>query len=812
MARKKSRPRPPEPAVEKPTPPRSSRVRVLAVLAGVAAYFVAFYGCEMPSLSGAADGAFRRGLLLTYLLLPDELAAGWFGSPPELAIADRLRVLAIAGTILAWAAAAGWLLMRLARADRGLSRLETFVFSTAVGLSAVSTYALLVGLCGLIRNRLVFAVPGVLTVAGAGAVYVLARAGRSRPNGHCLQASSGTRRAEPKGDQWLSVRWLWLAAPFALAIVLGGMLPPVEFDVREYHLQVPKEFYQQGYVGFLPHNVYGNMPMGTEMLSLAAMSLAGGWWLGALAGKTVIALFAPLTALALFAAGRRFFSVGAGVVAAVVYLSIPWIARVSSLGLVEGASACYLFLAVYAVLLGNGVRSPFPADETRPADVPGGKMLLTPFLLGGYLAGGAVACKYPALVFVVAPLALWILLSTLGRREASASGAARTGNLAWKPCGVFLLAAAVGCGAWLGKNWAYTGNPSYPLLYGVFGDRTDTWTPAKNAQWNRVHRPHDFSPSTLAADLARVGLRSEWLSPLVMPLAALAMLVRRRRRLVFGLAGYFALVVVAWWLLTHRIDRFWIPALPLVSLLAGAGADWSRDRLWRRALVGLLAFTAVSSFPTVTSVGAGYTRYFVSLDRLREDPERVDAWHRYLNEHAADGRVLVVGDAQVFDLEMPILYSTCFDDSKFEQWVEGRTPEQVRAAMAREGITHVFVHWGEIARYRRPGNYGFTDFVEPVVFQRLVAEGVLEPLPPMEDHPGRCYRVLGAAREGVRRVGRGKRPTRREASRGIEALTVMMRAWWAHVVGHVSNVSFGCGHVGNVPHVGTKGPRKGAKD
>ncbi len=29
----------------------------------------------------------------------------------------------------------------------------------------------------------------------------------------------------------------------------------------------------------------------------------------------------------------------------------------------------------------------------------------------------------------------------------------------------------------------------------------------------------------------------------------------------------------------------------------------------------------------------------------------------------------------------------------------------------------------------------------------------------------------------------------------------MMRAWCAHVVGHVSNVPLGCGHVGNVPHL-----------
>ena len=83
--------------------------------------------------------------------------------------------------------------------------------------------------------------------------------------------------------------------PFALMILLGGMLPPIDFDVREYHLQAPKEFYQQGRIGFLPHNVYANMPLGTEMLSLLGMVVSGDWWLGALAGKTLIASYAILT-------------------------------------------------------------------------------------------------------------------------------------------------------------------------------------------------------------------------------------------------------------------------------------------------------------------------------------------------------------------------------------------------------------------------------------------------------------------------------------------------------------------------------------
>jgi hypothetical protein len=303
---------------------------------------------------------------------------------------------------------------------------------------------------------------------------------------------------------------------------------------------------------------------------------------------------------------------------------------------------------------------------------------------------------------------------------------------------VFLLAAALGCGLWFAKNWALTGNPTYPLLYSVFGGKT--WTAEKDRQWNAVHRPHDFSIAALGRDMGRVALTSEWLSPLVMPLAALGLAVGSRRRLAIGLTAYFAFIVAAWWLLTHRIDRFWIPALPLVAMLAGLGAAWSQERLWRIALLVFLAVGSAANFLTAASVGGGYNPYFVSLATLRDDPRRVDVWHRYFNRHAKQGRVLLVGDAQPFDLEMPVLYNTCFDDSIFERLVKGRSPKEVRAAFIERGITHVYVHWGEIARYRR--TYGFTEFVQPAVFDQLVSAGVLAPLPDIQDQPGRGYRVL----------------------------------------------------------------------
>ena len=54
-----------------------------------------------------------------------------------------------------------------------------------------------------------------------------------------------------------------------------------------------------------------------------------------------------------------------------------------------------------------------------------------------------------------------------------------------------------------------------------------------------------------------------------------------------------------------------------------------------------------------------------------------------------------------------------------------RTPEEVGLALRALGVDYVYVDWQMIELYRGPGNYGFTAFVQPEVFGRLVAAGVL---------------------------------------------------------------------------------------
>ncbi len=752
---------------------------IVGFLCGLLAYLTLYF-----------RAGFNRAEALLTLFIPDRvLAASVSGDLRQIGLADRLFVAGFAALILLWAAICGWLSLWLAGCDRALSRLEILVFAIAVGLSELSLLTLLLGLAGGLHHAVVFWLAFLAAIllglyrwrvrtpnkTGTGTLVwcklpgsegerrepvpvflgVLSRkkekpASARRPADKSLALPSLPTTEVGEGSYlFLARHGLWLALPFVLLILLGGMMPPWEFDVREYHLQVPKEWYQAGRIGFLPHNVYGNMPLGAEMHAVLAMALVApwaDWWWGALVGKTVMACFAPLACLGLYAAVRRHVSPTAGVAAALIYISTPWVIYVSMTGLNEGVVACYALLAVAALVSWQRRE-----DDRVPAGPSSGnadshvqsRPVLGPLLLAGFFAGSAAACKYPALLFVVVPLAVWCWLAARKPR--------------WKPVGVFLAAALLACAPWYAKNALLTGNPVYPLVFGG-----TTRTPQRMEQWNRAHRvPRDdrgrrYTPAQAAESIAMIGWRSRWLSPLLLPLACLAWLHDRSRRATMALYLLIAWVLMIWWLTTHRVDRFLVPALPWAAWLAGIGFVWSLRRPWRGMATTVLMVGLAFNFLYFISSREYDWRLLVSLADLRRDeprepggPSRVLPIHRYLNAAVPEGkRVLLVGDAQPFDLEVPVLYNTCFDECLFERWMRDRTGPQRREILRSHGISHIYFDWSEIARYRSPGNYGFTDWVTPVlVHNELVQQqGVLRPVPlDIEPAQGELFEVVDSA-------------------------------------------------------------------
>ncbi|MGQ0636646.1 MAG: hypothetical protein ACT4QC_18705 [Planctomycetaceae bacterium] len=761
---------------------------------------------------------------------------------------QRFDLLAVAAAILVGAWGAGNLLLRLLKPPGLAAGLERALLAMALGLSALSLAMLLAGLAGWLSRPLLGSLLGIAVVLEVG-LRIASRnpksaipnpqsaashsAGTSALAGPILPSpstgegsgvgvsSSIVTRSPPhpqpfprEGEKGaatqrrvFSAAWLWLVIllPFLLAMLLGSLLPSVDFDVNEYHFLGPKEYFQNGRIAFLPHNVYTSFPFGTEMLTLFAMVLRDDWYRGALAGKCVLMAFGPLTALGLFAAGRRWFGATAGVLAAMLYLTTPWVYRISTIAYAEGGLSFYLFMALFTVMLAF---VPARADElpttAGASDSPGpglsiDKHLL--LLLAGLFAGSAMACKYPGAVSVVIPLfgaVAWFGMCRpantnphqIGTFSPSApsrgegwggggehrltrentptpspvkGGRGRSVDTAgmgekWTMPAVFALGMLCTIGPWLLKNAAETGNPVYPLLYTVF-DGCD-WDSQLNQKWRNGHKPPGYAllsqaptEKGLAFMAVDVAARNDWVNLLLFAFAPVAFLRRDRRQLVMWLWLYVGYLFLTFWLLTHRIDRFWVPMTPVVALLAGIGAMalWEPAGPFRNKLLGRIACIAafvlvlpVNLLLDVSPIG-GYNEFLLDLEIASRDAARITAPEvAYLNERLpAGGKVLAVGDAEMFEARFPVVYNTVFDHSIFEDWCGDestgassadkplRSADEIRRHFADQGITQLYVNWLEILRYR--DSYGYTPFVTPARFAELQRIGILGPAWPIPE-------------------------------------------------------------------------------
>ncbi|MCA9014418.1 MAG: hypothetical protein KDA77_03710 [Planctomycetaceae bacterium] len=696
-------------------------------------FFIAFISFTLPNSNPATS---RWDVLthLPYLLLDlvDPLPvenphpSGWSYFP------QRFPLMGIALVILAGAWGLGQFVTRLIKIPLAPFSAERTVFAYGVGLSAVSLLTLGGGLLGILSQWLCYLVLILCAVTGT-----LSAGSESKSKTGTALPLKFSLPDTITHEVLFRFGCCLLIAPFVLSMFLGSMLPSTDFDVLEYHFGGPKEYYQQGYIGFLPHNVYTSFPFLTEMLILLGMTLKSDWLSGAQAGKLVLMSFSLFTALGVFATARRWFGSNAGWLAATIILTTPWTYRMSIIAYTEGGLSFYLMASLLSLILTIQVLKIWsaPAEEPPVGEEPRSS-LWSYACLTGLLSGSAMACKYPGVLSVVIPLGLTLLgCSWWLLKEKKQLRTAITLKLAL----IFSIGTLLAIGPWLLKNLVETGNPVYPLLYSVFGgvDLNEQL----NIKWKNGHGMEPLGLTYLANNVIDVTMKSDWLSPLLFSLAPLAFLKRQQhRRLIYWLWIYVGFLFLTWWVLTHRIDRFWVPMIPVVAVLAGIGATWSSQRIWNISLSIAILFSSLFNLGIATSGLSGYNAYLDDLNYARKfaisitGPEIMQLNQMQLGPKQV---VLSVGDAELFYAEFPVIYNTVFDHETFQQWTakpELDIPDdllslkpaaEIKQKFKEEQIAYVYVNWAEILRYRL--TYGFTSYVTPPRFEQLVKEGVLEP-------------------------------------------------------------------------------------
>ncbi len=630
---------------------------------------------------------------------------------------QRLRLLSWAFVILCLACCHGLATVRGLRLSLRLYKTERIALIGGIGLAVQSLVTLIAGLAGQL-NPIAICLPSLVSL------LIAWRVGRLAPGVQEYRLSP-TVSGRPSG--LLIAVVLMVIVPFAIYLLLGSLSPPVDFDVREYHLQGPKEWFQQGQISYLRHNVYTSFPFLSEMLPLTAMVLVGDWWEGALAGQAVLACFQLLTACVVFAICTRWLSASVAWLSTLIYLTTPWTLRISLIAYAEGALTFYLIssaMVAFWLIEHSGHRHRLS-------------------FLAGLLGGCAMASKYTGLVSVIAPTAMMICWGLLRRSAKDQPGThgeiSQRGRLQSliQAMGFFAAGASLMIAPWLLRNLYDTGNPVYPLGYSIFGG--SEWSDEMNARWVPAHSSREHSLALLPRHFMDVAVYNMWTSSLLFAFSIPAMLLIRRIRTV---RTSFLLIVwgfATWWALTHRIDRFWIPLIPLLSITAGCAWLLYSSGLWRGFLSVLIAAGTSYNIYFCTLALVGFHAGLMDLSVARKSTVRSDI--QSLNSTLpSNAKVLLVGDAEVFDATFPLIYNTVFDDNIFEEWTvdasDTATPlrdrrmlptDEIRRVLKSQHITHIHVHWGEILRYRVPGSYDYTAYVQPNRFSQLVSAGVLKP-------------------------------------------------------------------------------------
>ncbi|MBN1899760.1 glycosyltransferase family 39 protein [Candidatus Sumerlaeota bacterium] len=371
---------------------------------------------------------------------------------------------------------------------------------------------------------------------------------------------SPDRFREIRGINLLAVVILCLLLVYALYY---AMAPPFSWDAQVYHLLIPKIYWLEKGFTSIPLNAYSNMPHNQELLYLAAMLLGDD-----VVSKLVHFLMAFILSLSMYAFARRYFNTRTGLLAPLLFLCNPAVYAQLGIAYIDVGLALFCFWMM--VCLVEYFRS--------------GK---TGYIIGmGIFCGMAMGSKYTMIYAFTSGTILLLFSPYILLRGDDFSGAKsgidRIIRKQIRAFGIFFATSIILLIPWWIKNYLFTGNPVYPMMFSVFGGRE--WSAQQSAwliDWQRsIGMGRSLIDYILL--LVRIFLPGEKLYgyrgfagnlyPWILITLPFGFMVRENRGIIRIFLLFFALFFIQWSMGSQQI-RFLIPALVFPALVAGAGID-----------------------------------------------------------------------------------------------------------------------------------------------------------------------------------------------------------------------------------------------
>lgn len=579
----------------------------------------------------------------------------------------RLVLLMVPASFLLAAFAAGVLASRAPGGlphETGPCTVQCLSIHLGVGLACLAGLAVWSALCG------VFQVAGIATVVlcAYGLFLVVRAIVWLRPSGGIVAAVAG---GLVMGGALL-VAWLW------------ATIPPTFFDELEYHLVIPQRALATGELQAAPWVFFTLMPHASDLLLAWGMAIDGA--LGARATVFAVWVVCVLGAwgLAQAVSGSKPMPWAAVLVMAALATS-PLLWFLATLPFAETALAAVIVVA--ATILVSSRR------ETGTH----------PWLSLGLVLGLATMVKLAGLYWVAAALAA-ALVAGWPVRDVLRSMA--------------VVAAALA--PWWGRAYVHTGNPVYPLAYGLLGGFPWSEESQAKVQGNLPYGTGGLGwvgvlrlPVDLVQHPERFGSASDAGVPAVAATCLLVLLpvlawlwgsgAERRRLSAAG--ALFVLVTGACWVAVSPTTRFFAPALVLgLAVLAGLALRVG-PKSQALAIIVLLPLGVWGTMRFIDQHGSAFSSYEVALGREEADQylaRRLDHAQaaRFTREALpAEARLLFIGETRPYYFEREAMAPTAYDRHPLHRWVqEAASPEALAQRLADEGFTHVVLNVREFKR------------------------------------------------------------------------------------------------------------------
>ncbi|MFI5362624.1 MAG: ArnT family glycosyltransferase [Elusimicrobiota bacterium] len=590
------------------------------------------------------------------------------------AFAAHLRRLAILAAALLAITGVGRLALTRGLKIERINAFESLFFSCALGLG-IAGYAMFF-----------LAAVGGLNVPVVACVSLAACAAAYRHERSRFLSAGLARdlRLILRADAWTGVAATSVIVILAVYLIYS-LAPETFFDSLVYHLALPSLFKLEHRFVPVLSNMYSGMPMQFEMVYLWALFADGAILAKLLHWTCSAAVVVGLLGLAL----RRERPL-AGWLAAAIFLSTPVVAINLTRSGIDVATCCWVFAAIYALTLAL-------ADLGTEAAKPF-------WILSAIFTGLAMGSKYT--IWPILPVLLLIFLVLR----------IRTSDIAR-----YALIAGVCLAPWLVKNLWFYGNPIFPYLQDRLhpGVYPVDWHLLVGDGWGR-----DW-PSILRSGRAIFEVvanpwfvtmrgRTEFddIGPIFLLGLPLLFWFRaastEARAWRLALAGLWA----AWWIFS-AMPRFFMPGLLLMSVWIALGVSEFENKIARRAalilILGLVWNNFCVSAATLRSPAAfGYlfeggsdADYLAGTHRTYFAPYYKAA--QWINANAPpESRVLIVGDGRGFYLERPFVGYSHLDVDLFSFWLNrSSTPEEFKARLDAEKITHLLVNMGTLMRAKK---------------------------------------------------------------------------------------------------------------